>query len=96
MSKSGSVLIVEDDNKTASLISLYLEREGFETALARDGIEAVRLARQRSFVLVVLDLMLPLLDGYEVCRKIREFSDIPILMLTAKGEEFDKVLGLTI
>lgn len=96
MSASGSVLIVEDDNKTASLISLYLQREGFEPLVARDGMEAVTLARRRNHVLVVLDLMLPLLDGYEVCRKIREFSDVPILMLTAKGEEFDKVLGLTI
>jgi DNA-binding response OmpR family regulator len=94
--RQGSILIVEDDSKTASLISLYLQREGFETAIARDGIEAVRLARQHSYVFVVLDLMLPLLDGYEVCRKIREFSDVPILMLTAKGEEFDKVLGLGI
>jgi DNA-binding response OmpR family regulator len=96
MSASGSVLIVEDDKKTASLISLYLQREGFEALIARDGMEAVTLARRRNHVLVVLDLMLPLLDGYEVCRKIREFSDVPILMLTAKGEEFDKVLGLTI
>lgn len=96
MAKPGLVLIVEDDSKTASLISLYLQREGFDTSIARDGREAVTLARQRNHVLVILDLMLPLLDGYEVCRKIREFSDVPILMLTAKGEEFDKVLGLTI
>lgn len=96
MSRSGPVLIVEDDNKTASLISLYLQREGFETSVARDGVEAITLARRQNYVLVVLDLMLPLLDGNEVCRKIREFSDVPILMLTAKGEEFDKVLGLTI
>lgn len=96
MPKPGLVLIVEDDIKTASLISLYLQREGFETSVARDGLEAVTLARQTNHVLVILDLMLPLLDGYEVCRKIREFSDVPILMLTAKGEEFDRVLGLTI
>ena len=96
MPKPGLVLIVEDDSKTSSLISLYLQREGFETSVARDGLEGVMLARQRNHVLVILDLMLPLLDGYEVCRKIREFSDVPILMLTAKGEEFDRVLGLTI
>ncbi len=96
MPKQGPVLIVEDDSKTASLISLYLQREGFETSVAGDGMQAVTLARQRKPVLVVLDLMLPLLDGYEVCRKIREFSDVPILILTAKGEEFDRVLGLTI
>jgi DNA-binding response OmpR family regulator len=96
MPKPGTVLIVEDDSKTASLISLYLEREGFETSVVRDGLEAVTTARRLEPELVILDLMLPLLDGYEVCRKIREFSDVPILMLTAKGEEFDRVLGLTI
>lgn len=96
MSQQGCVLIVEDDSRTASLISLYLQREGFETSVARDGVEAVAMARGRDHMLVILDLMLPLIDGYEVCRKIREFSNVPILMLTAKGEEFDKVLGLTI
>jgi len=96
MAKSGPVLIVEDDNKTASLISLYLEREGYETALAFDGVEALSLVRQKNPVVVILDLMLPKLDGWEVCRRIREFSDVPILMLTARGEEFDRVLGLTI
>jgi len=96
MAKPGPVLIVEDDNKTASLISLYLEREGYETALAFDGVEALKLVRQKNPVVVILDLMLPKLDGWEVCRRIREFSDVPILMLTARGEEFDRVLGLTI
>jgi DNA-binding response OmpR family regulator len=95
MSRQGTVLIVEDDNKTAALISLYLEREGYETAVAPDGVEALNLVRQKSPLLVVLDLMLPLLDGWEVCRRIREFSGVPILILTAKGEEFDRVLGLT-
>jgi len=96
MAKPGPVLIVEDDNKTASLISLYLKREGYETALAFDGVEALELVRQKNPVVVILDLMLPRLDGWEVCRWIREFSDVPILMLTARGEEFDRVLGLTI
>lgn len=93
---AGTVLIVEDDNKTATLISLYLRREGYDTAVALDGEEALRLVRQENPSVVVLDLMLPKIDGWEVCRKIREFSDVPILMLTARGEEFDKVLGLTI
>ncbi len=96
MAKSATVLIVEDDNKTSSLISLYLRQEGYESAVAPDGVEALKLARTLNPVLVILDLMLPLLDGWEVCRKIREFSDVPILMLTARGEEFDRVLGLTI
>lgn len=96
MAASGTVLIVEDDSKTSSLIDLYLQREGYETVLAFDGVEALRLVRQKSPVAVILDLMLPVLDGWEVCRRIREFSDVPILMLTARGEEFDRVLGLTI
>jgi DNA-binding response OmpR family regulator len=92
----GVVLVVEDDNKTASLITLYLQREGYETAVAHDGEKALQVARQQNPVFVVLDLMLPKLDGWEVCRKIREFSDVPILMLTARGEELDRVFGLTI
>jgi DNA-binding response OmpR family regulator len=96
MAKPDPVLIVEDDKKTASLISLYLQREGYETAMALDGVEALNLVRQKNPSVVILDLMLPRLDGWEVCRKIREFSDVPILMLTARGEEFDRVLGLTI
>jgi DNA-binding response OmpR family regulator len=89
----GLILIVEDDVKTASLISLCLEREGYETALAHDGAEALKLARLRNPIFVILDLMLPQLDGWEVCRQLREFSDVPILMLTARGEEVDRVLG---
>ncbi len=96
MAKQGPVLIVEDDNKTASLISLYLKREGYETAVASDGAEGLKLVRQEEPVIVILDLMLPILDGLEVCRRIREFSDVPILILTARGDEFDRVLGLTI
>ncbi|MGA2400239.1 MAG: response regulator transcription factor [Syntrophobacteraceae bacterium] len=96
MAKPGPILIVEDDNKTASLIGLYLQREGYESSVAMDGVEALKLVGRLNPVLVILDVMLPLLDGWEVCRKIREFSDVPILMLTARGEEFDRVLGLTI
>jgi len=94
--RSGPILIVEDDEKTASLIALYLEREGYETARARDGVEALKLARELNPVFVVLDLMLPHLDGWEVCRKLREFTQVPVLMLTARGEEVDRVLGFMI
>ena len=76
-STSDLVLVVEDDNKTASLITLYLQREGYETAVAHDGEKALQLARQRNPVFVVLDLMLPKMDGWEVCRKIRETPDVP-------------------
>jgi DNA-binding response OmpR family regulator len=92
----GLVLVVEDDSKTASLIGLYLQREGYQIAMARDGEHALSLARHENPVFVILDLMLPKMDGWEVCRRIREFSEVPILMLTARGEEFDRVLGLTI
>src|SRR3990172_4306805 len=92
----GTVLIVEDDKKTASLISLYLEREGFRTVTAYDGQQALELARQVHPAFVILDLMLPLIDGWEVCRRLRQSSDVPILMLTARGEEVDRVSGLTL
>ncbi len=92
----GPILIVEDDKKTASLVQLYLEREGFETVLAHDGHEALELARRHRPIFVVLDLMLPRVDGWEVCRELRKSSDIPILMLTARGEEVDRITGLTL
>jgi DNA-binding response OmpR family regulator len=90
------ILIVEDDKKTASLIKLYLEREGFQTVIAFDGQEALELAEQYRPIFVILDLMLPRLDGWEVCRRLRQSSDVPILMLTARGEEIDRVSGLTL
>jgi len=90
------ILVVEDDKKTASLIKLYLEREGFETVIAYDGRQALKLAEQHRPIFVILDLMLPVLDGWEVCRRIRQSSDVPILMLTARGEEVDRVSGLTL
>jgi len=93
---SGPILIVEDNKKTASLVALYLEREGFQTVVAYDGQEAVELAGRYEPIFVVLDLMLPLVDGWEVCRQIRRSSDVPILMLTARGEEVDRVSGLTL
>jgi DNA-binding response OmpR family regulator len=93
---SGPVLIVEDDRKTASLVALYLEREGFKTIAAHDGDEALKLAERYKPIFVVLDLMLPKLDGWEVCRTIRRASDVPILILTAREEEMDRVLGLSL
>jgi DNA-binding response OmpR family regulator len=93
---SDKILIVEDDKKTASLIALYLEREGFQTVIAYDGLQALDLAQRYKPIFVILDLMLPSLDGWEVCRRIRQSSDVPILMLTARGEEVDRVSGLTL
>jgi len=92
----GPILIVEDDRKTASLVELYLEREGFHTVLAHEGQQAIELARLHKPIFVVLDLMLPVLDGWEVCRQLRKLSDVPILMLTARGDEVDRISGLTL
>jgi DNA-binding response OmpR family regulator len=90
------ILVVEDDKKTASLIKLYLEREGFQIVIAYDGRQALELAERTQPIFVILDLMLPLLDGWEVCRRLRRSSDVPILLLTARGEEVDRVSGLTL
>ena len=90
------ILIVEDDKKTASLIALYLEREGFRTIVAHDGETALELAADLGPIFVILDLMLPRLDGWEVCRRLRKDSEVPILILTARDEEVDRVSGLTL
>ena len=90
------VLIIEDDQKTAKLVALYLEKEGFKPIIALDGREGLKLAERHQPVLVVLDLMLPQIDGWEVCREIRRRSDVPILMLSARGDEIDRVAGLTL
>ncbi|NCB62872.1 MAG: response regulator transcription factor [Clostridia bacterium] len=88
------VLIVEDDSNIAELLHLYLEKEGFETQVAPDGGKGVELFRSFKPDLVLLDIMLPVMDGWAVCRKIRETEKTPIIMLTAKGETVDKVNGL--
>jgi DNA-binding response OmpR family regulator len=94
-SSKKTVLIIEDDPNTASLISLYLEREGFHSLTAGDGETGLALAHQHRPVLVILDLMLPKMDGWEVCRRLRQRSQIPVIMLTARGDEIDRVAGLT-
>ena len=91
-----TILIIEDDKKAASLASLYLEKEGFNAVAAHDGLEGLALAKRLHPILVVLDLMLPKLDGWEVCRELRRFSDVPVIMLTARGEEVDRISGLTL
>ena len=88
------ILIVDDDVNICELLRLYLEKEGFETIVANDGENAVSAAQKQTPDLVLLDIMLPRLDGWQVCREIRKFSEMPIIMITAKGEVFDKILGL--
>ncbi|MDR3541695.1 MAG: response regulator transcription factor [Desulfosporosinus sp.] len=92
----GPILIVEDDANTASLVKTYLEREGFSTITAADGEKALQLAKQQKPGFVILDIMLPKVDGWEVCRQLRTFSNVPVLMLTAREEEIDRVTGLSL
>ncbi len=94
MAEKQKILIVDDDPSISELISLYLEKEMFDTMCAEDGEEALRIFPEYKPNLVILDLMLPGIDGYEVCRRLRSTSSIPVIMLSAKGETFDKVLGL--
>jgi DNA-binding response OmpR family regulator len=88
------ILLVDDEQSVQKLLSYPLRKEGYEVVPALDGEEALDRARGQSFDLIVLDVMLPKIDGFEVCRKLRADSTVPIIMLTAKAEEFDKVLGL--
>ena len=91
-----TVLVIEDDPKIVNLLGLYLKREGFNVASAADGREALDAATRIRPSLIILDLMLPHMDGVEVCRRLRAASDVPILMLTARVDELDKLLGLSL
>jgi DNA-binding response OmpR family regulator len=88
------VLVVDDEKLIVKGLKFSLEQDGMEVDCAYDGEEAVEYARKNEYEMVLLDLMLPKLDGFQVCQKIREFSDMPIIMLTAKGQDIDKILGL--
>ena len=91
---NGKILVVDDDKNLCELLRLYIEKEDFAVELAYDGRRALELFESFSPDLILLDIMLPELDGWQVCREIRKHSQCPIIMLTAKGEVFDKVLGL--
>ncbi len=91
---NGKILIVDDDINICELLRLYLEKEGFETVVVTSGLQAIDTFNTSAPDLVLLDIMLPGLDGWQICREIRKTSQTPIIMLTAKGETFDKVLGL--
>ena len=95
MAEKQRILIVDDDNNIAELISLYLTKECFETMIVNDGEEALRVFPEFKPNLVLLDLMLPGMDGYQVCREMRAQSPVPIIMLSAKGEVFDKVASVS-
>lgn len=89
-----NIMVVDDEKNICELIRLYLEKEGFAVTIANNGSDAIAMIRQNKPDLVLLDIMMPVIDGWEVCRQVREFSQVPIIMLTAKGETFDKVMGL--
>ncbi|MEE6449229.1 response regulator transcription factor [Gottfriedia acidiceleris] len=89
------ILVVDDDEKIKKLISIYLENEGFSTTLANDAEEALELLKDEDFDLIILDIMLPKIDGIEACIKIREERTLPIIMLSAKSEDLDKIQGLS-
>ena len=91
---ANKVLVVDDEKLIVKGIRFSLEQDNMEVDCAYDGGEAVRMARQTEYDVVLLDLMLPVMDGLEVCREIREFSDMPIIMLTAKSDDMDKIMGL--
>ena len=88
------VLVVDDEKLIVKGIRFSLEQEGMEVECAYDGEEALKFATENTYDMILLDLMLPKMDGFEVCQRIREFSDVPIVMLTAKGDDMDKILGL--
>jgi len=87
------ILVVDDEKKMIDLVRLYLEKEGFKVDEALNGQQALEMIEKTEYNLIILDLMLPVVDGWTVCKEVRKKSDIPIIMLTARGEEFDKILG---
>lgn len=93
MTECKKILVVEDEARMRDLLRLYLEREGFTVVEAADGRQGLAKVAQEEFALVILDVMLPELDGWTVCREIRRTRDVPIIMLTARGEEIDRVTG---
>ncbi|GIN87687.1 DNA-binding response regulator [Heyndrickxia sporothermodurans] len=89
-----NILVVDDEREIVNLISIYLQNDGFHVLQAYNGVEALELIKQEQVDLMILDIMMPEMDGIELCRKIRERNQVPIIMLSAKGEDMDKVLGL--
>ena len=87
------ILVVDDEDKIRAIIRKYGEFEGYEIAEAHDGMEAVEICRKEDFDLIILDVMMPELDGFSTCREIRKFKEIPVIMLSACGEEYDKIHG---
>ena len=94
MKDNNAILMIDDDKNICRIVTLYLEKEGFNVETVNNGAEGLKRFHEISPAMVILDIMLPGMDGWQICREIREESDVPIIMLTAKGEVFDKILGL--
>lgn len=94
--RTNSILIVDDDEKLCALLRSYFEEERFVVYIAHDGLEALNILRNQKPQIMLLDLMMPGMDGFEVCRRTRQFSDIPIIFLSAKDDETDRLVGLNI
>ncbi len=92
----GAILVIEDERNISALVVRYLENAGYDALAAFDGAEGLKLVRTRHPIFIILDLMLPGMDGWEVCREIRKLSDVPILILTAREEEIDRLLGFSL
>jgi DNA-binding response OmpR family regulator len=90
-----TILVVDDEKEIRNLIGIYLENEGYKVIKASDGLEALKILKTKQVHLVILDIMMPNMDGMEVCMKIREHKNMPIIMLSAKSEDMDKIMGLT-
>lgn len=90
------VLIVDDNKQITAILEAYAKKEGYETLIADDGEEALKIFQQENLDIILLDVMMPKIDGFEVCRQIRKISTVPIIMITARGEDFEKIMGLEI
>ena len=96
MSKATRILIVDDEDKIRNVVKEYALFEGYETAEARDGMEAVEMVRREDYDIIIMDIMMPRLDGFSACKEIHKIKDIPVIMLSARGEEYDKLFGFEI
>ncbi|SEW44820.1 response regulator transcription factor [[Clostridium] fimetarium] len=92
----GNILIVDDNKQISSVLSEYAKKEGFTPITAENGIDALNICKEHTPEIILLDVMMPLMDGFEVCREIRKTSNVPIIMITARGEDFEKIMGLDI
>jgi DNA-binding response OmpR family regulator len=90
------ILVVDDEEKIRLLIKKYAEFEGYDVTSAADGMEAIQICKQQDFDIIIMDIMMPELDGFSACREVRKFKEIPVLMLSARGEEYDKIHGFEI